>query len=113
MHVSHGDESGKHPHTAGSPTTSSAKAPPLSASGEAAYFEGEIAPFYGDYRSAIASIQSFAERLRREKAVAEVNVVQLPLDVDPSTSLSGSTLNGNAPSSSARFKLKIVLRAST
>lgn len=111
MHSGSEDEPGKY--MGNLPATAPDKSAPLSASGEAAYLEGEVAPFYGDYRSAIASIQSFAERLRREKAVAEVNVVQLPLDVDPSSSLSGSTLNGNAPSSSARFKLKIILRAST
>lgn len=108
MHASSEDKSGKR---AGGAAPD--KVTPLSAPGEAAYLEGEVAPFYGDYRSAIASIQSFADRLRQEKAVAEANVMQLPLDVDPSSSLSGSTLNGNAPSSGARFKLKIVLRAGT
>lgn len=113
LHASSEDEPGKATRAGGipaaaSPATASGNASEL---GEVAYLEGEVAPFFGDYRSAIASIQSFADRLRHEKTVADVVVMHLPLDIDPSSSLSGSTLSGDAPSGGARFKLKIVLRA--
>jgi hypothetical protein len=104
------DESAKSPRAGGSQPTSLVAA---AEQGEAAYLEGEVAPFFGDYRSAIASIQAFADKLRHDKAVAEVSVMHLPLDIDPASSLSGSTLNGNASSSNARFTLKVVLRAHT
>lgn len=109
-HASHEDESnktGRATPVPGQPAAAPASPPE---SGEAGYIEGEVAPFYGDYRSAIASIQSFAARLRQEKAVLEVSIQHLPLDIDPSSSLSGSTLDGNAPSSGAHFKLRLVLR---
>jgi hypothetical protein len=79
--------------------------------GEAAYLEGEVVPFHGDYRSGIASIEAFASKLRRDNAVAEANILHLPLDVDPASSLAGSTLNGNTATGGAKFKIKIVLRA--
>lgn len=79
--------------------------------GELAYLEGQVTPFQGDYRSAISHIKGFAANLALDKAVAEVSIMQLPLNVDPASSLSGSTLSGAVATDGARFKLKIVLRA--
>ena len=78
---------------------------------ESALIEGEIRPFRGDFRSAIVSINGFASRLSGEPDVAEVRIVKLPLDVDPSLSLAGNTLdNPEQASGSANFKLLLVLK---
>ncbi|HTP97524.1 MAG TPA: hypothetical protein VMK05_16855 [Burkholderiales bacterium] len=78
---------------------------------QSAYIDAEIRPFTGDYRSAIADINALAERLQREPTVAEVRVVKYPLNVNPGTTLSGSTLDDRTQqSTSAPFKIIIVLK---
>ncbi|HMK14533.1 MAG TPA: hypothetical protein VK460_05925 [Burkholderiales bacterium] len=72
--------------------------------------EAEIRPFKGDYRAAMSSINSFAEKLRQEKYIASVNVIQLPLNINPGTSLSGNTSDSREQSSSAPFKVALSLR---
>jgi len=79
---------------------------------ESALMVGEIRPFRGDYRSAIATINGLASRVAKEPEVAEVRVVKLPLNVNPSLTLSGNTLDtpeqsGNA---TAEFSLLILLK---
>ncbi|MGH8742998.1 MAG: hypothetical protein ACREUY_01830, partial [Burkholderiales bacterium] len=72
--------------------------------------EAEIRPFTGDYRAAIAGIENFVEKLRKDKAVAEAEVTQLPLNVNPGTSLSGNTTDSREQTSSAPFKVTLSLR---
>ncbi|HYA20886.1 MAG TPA: hypothetical protein VEG25_09620 [Burkholderiales bacterium] len=72
--------------------------------------EAEIRPFNGDYRAAMASINSFAEKLREDKNVKTVNVIQLPLNISPGTSLSGNTSDSLEQSSTAPFKVALSLR---
>lgn len=72
--------------------------------------EAEIRPFKGDYRAAMTSINNFAEKLGQEKYVASVNVIQLPLNISPGTSLSGNTADSREQSSSAPFKVALSLR---
>ena len=80
--------------------------------GETAFLEGEVVPFHTDYRAAIASIRAFAGKLKSDSAVASVNIMALPLDIDPSSSLKGNTLNGSSASQrSAKFKLQLMLKA--
>jgi hypothetical protein len=76
---------------------------------ESALIDGEVRPFRGDYRSAIDTINSFAERLRDEPEVAEARVVKLPLNVSPALSLSGNTLDNPEQGGTAEFKLLLVL----
>jgi hypothetical protein len=82
---------------------------------ESAVIEGEIRPFRGDYRSAIATITGFAGRIGQEPDVAEVRVIKLPLNVNPSLSLSGSTIDNpeQSQNATADFKLLVVLKPST
>jgi hypothetical protein len=91
---------------------------PLAAGGalpvrrESALLEGEIRPFRGDYRGAIVSINGFAARLAKEPAVSEVQVVKLPLNVNPALSLSGNTLENPEQGGIADFKLLLVMKPS-
>lgn len=73
--------------------------------------EGEIRPFRGDYRRAIGTINGFADRIAKDPSVAEVRVVKLPLNVNPTLQLSGNTLdNPERQTGTADFKLLVVLR---
>jgi hypothetical protein len=79
---------------------------------ESAIIDGEVRPFRGDYRSAIETINGFADQLREEPEVSEVKVVRLPLNVNPTLSLSGNTLDNPEQRGTAEFSLLLVLRAS-
>ena len=72
--------------------------------------EGEIKPFRGDYRAAVATINAFAERLGRDPAVAEARVIKLPLNVDPALALSGNTLDSREQGAAAEFRVLVVLK---
>lgn len=71
---------------------------------------GEIRPFQGDFRAAIASINRVAARLAQDPAVSDVKVVKLPLNVNPELSLSGDTRNAVDLPGSAAFKITILLK---
>jgi len=73
--------------------------------------EGEIKPFRGDYRAAVATIHAFAERLGRDSAVAEARVIKLPLNVDPALALAGNTLDSRDQAGAADFKVLVVLKS--
>ena len=73
--------------------------------------EAEIRPFTGDYRSALALIERFAAALRSQAVVAEVKISKLPVDLDPTSALRGSTQdNVETKPGAAQFKLNIVLK---
>ena len=58
-----------------------------------------------------AAINGFAVRLAAQPEVAEVQVVKLPLNVNPALSLSGNTLdNPEQSTGTADFKLLLVLK---
>ncbi|HSF48769.1 MAG TPA: hypothetical protein VLA73_10440 [Burkholderiales bacterium] len=72
--------------------------------------EAEIRPFKGDYREALFAINKFQEKLKAEPAITSVKVLQLPLNINPDTALSGSTLESRESHSGASFKLEAVFR---
>ncbi len=73
--------------------------------------EAEVRPFHGDYRAAMAGINRFADKLKRDPDVAGAGVTQMPLNVHSSSALSGNTLDTvSADSVRAEFKLKLVLK---
>ena len=73
--------------------------------------EAEIRPFNGDYRAALLLIERFAARLRVQPSVSGVTIVKLPLNLDPASTLSGSTQDSSdAKPGAAQFKLGIVIR---
>lgn len=71
---------------------------------------GEIRPFRGDYRAAINTINVFAGRLARNPAVAQVQIVKLPLNVNPNSQISGNTLDNREETGSADFRLLLVMK---
>jgi hypothetical protein len=76
--------------------------------------EGEIRPFRGDYRGAIQTINEFADRLARDPEIAEVRIVKLPLNVNPTLALAGNTLDTREQTgATAEFKLLIVMKRKT
>ena len=77
--------------------------------------EGEIRPFRGDYRSAIATINGFAGRIGEQPDVAEVRILKLPLNVNPTLTLSGNTIDTpeQSQNATAEFKLLVVLKPKT
>ena len=78
---------------------------------QTAYVEAEIRPFQGDYRAALDEINNFVETLKRETSIAEVQVVNLPLNVSPTTALTGSTSDIGPRATSAPFRLQIRFKA--
>ena len=73
--------------------------------------EAEIRPFTGDYRSALALIERFASALRSQANVAQVTIAKLPVNLDPASTLSGSTQDSlDAKPGAAQFKLSLVLK---
>ncbi|MCW5605444.1 MAG: hypothetical protein KIT18_12955, partial [Burkholderiales bacterium] len=72
--------------------------------------EGEVRPFRGDYRGAIETINAFAGRVAADPAVAEVQVLKLPLNVNPTLQLSGNTLDSGEQTGTADFRMLIVLK---
>lgn len=75
------------------------------------FLEGEIRNFTGDYRAALASVTRLAELIRKDERVAQVLIIQQPVNVSSLTDLSGTTLDAQAEQiPAARFKLKVVLK---
>ena len=69
-------------------------------------------PFRGDYRAAIDAINRFADTLSQQPEVAEVRVVKMPLNINPSLTLSGNTTENLEQTGKAEFKLLLVMKQS-
>jgi hypothetical protein len=91
---------------------SAASAAALGERAEHAVIDAEIRPFKGDYRSAIATIDSFVDRLSKEKGIADVHVMQLPINVSQTSVLSGNTAKETqVQAATAQFQLELSLKA--
>lgn len=102
-------------HAAPDAVTSSEAAGATSATADASprqsgLLTGEIRPFHGDFRAAIASINAFAGRLARDPSIAQVKVVKWPLNVNPELTLSGDTREAVEHSGNAEFHLEIAFK---
>ena len=97
---------------AASPVPSAAAVPaaPVASLKQSGYVTGEIRPFQGDYRSAIATIDALAKRLAGDAAVADVRVVKYPLNVNSGLALSGSTRDAAGQAGIADFKIQLTLK---
>ena len=67
-------------------------------------------PFRGDYRAAIETINHFAETLSQRQEVAEVRIIKMPLNINPSLTLAGNTTDSREQAGKAEFKLLLVLK---
>ncbi|MFW5431175.1 MAG: hypothetical protein ACKE5M_06620 [Methylophilaceae bacterium] len=75
------------------------------------FINAEIRRFKGDYRAALASASRFAANLRANPLVAQVQILQEPVNVSSLASLEGSTKDeSTAQRAPAVFKLKVVLK---
>lgn len=78
---------------------------------EVAFLTAQISGFTGDYRSALSSLNQFVANIKADTRVAEVVVLQEPVNVSSFVSLQGSTTDEqSAQKQPAFFKLKIVLK---
>ena len=73
---------------------------------QVALVDGYLEPFDGNFRKAIASINEYAEALRKQGSVHDVSIISLPLDVSSSTSLQGNT---GSQAKEANFSLRLVV----
>ena len=69
----------------------------------------EVRSYEGDHRAALISIRAFIRRLAEDERVAQVSVLRLPLDLDPTAGLNGSTASQQT-AASAPFQVAVVLR---
>jgi hypothetical protein len=95
------------------PAVPVAAAAPAAGRQQRALIKAEVRSFDGDYRKAIDAINRFAAHLRDERAVAEVRVTKLPLNLDPKQSLSGNMQEERGRSTRAEFEVQIALKAGT
>jgi hypothetical protein len=78
---------------------------------EVAFLSGEIRRFTGNYRAALESVNRLVERLRANEQVAQVTVLQTPVNVSSYSNLQGSTTDERtAQSTPALFKLRVILK---
>jgi hypothetical protein len=104
---------GQRPTTGGAQSDAAMPLPP--APGEKTYLyyqiaeiEGHIAPFDGDYREALALIDSFAETLRKSERAYAVEVVKRPLNVESDASLQGAA-DDQIDATNSGFAVRLVL----
>ena len=71
-----------------------------------AVVDARLEPFNGNYREAIATINSFAETLRAMESVYDVQIKSLPLDISSTANLQGSAA---AEQRNAAFSMRVVL----
>ncbi len=103
----------ENPYKDNAQTTVQVPPPPRPPSGlyELGFMDGEIRDFSGDYRAAQASVETFTENLRKNKQVAQVTILRLPVNTSSHVSLEGSTLDNNSQQvDPARFELKLILK---
>ena len=80
---------------------------------ELGFITGEITGFTGDYRSALDSTHKLVGELKANPQVAQVEMLQEPVNVSSFVSLQGSTTDEQAiQTQPALFKLKIILKVS-
>lgn len=102
-------ESGSAPAT---PSGTAPAAPTANAEGlrQSGTISGEVRPFHGDFRAAIAAIQRLARELARDPAVADVQVLKLPLNVNPDSTLAGDTRDAAEHTGTAEFEIIVTLK---
>jgi hypothetical protein len=79
---------------------------------EVGFISGEIKNFTGDYHKALESVNRLSNRLKADSAVAQVIILQNPVNVSSYSSLQGSTADERAAQlPAALFKLRVILKS--
>ena len=93
-------------------STNATQAVDLTKLNELGFITAEISNFNGDYRSALNSVNAFVANLKKDKRVADVVVLQAPVNVSSYVDLQGSTADEQSTQKlPALFKLKVILKA--
>jgi hypothetical protein len=78
---------------------------------EVIFIDGEIKNFNGNYRAALESVHHLSDHLKADEAVAQVTVLQAPVNVSSYSSLQGNTAEEQtSQQSTALFKLRVTLK---
>lgn len=67
-------------------------------------------PFSGDYRAALTQIESFAAALQADPRVSSASITHLPLNLDPSAALHGTTQDRSSAAGASEFSIHLLLR---
>lgn len=95
----------------GAVTANSAYVPDTNTLRTVIFINAEITRFNGDYRAALAMVNALSEALSKQADVAEVTVVQWPVNVSSLTNLKGSTTDSRQSDvTPAMFKLRVTLK---
>ncbi len=79
--------------------------------GQWATLQLELRGYTGGYRGALGSIDQFVAELARSEAVAEAKASRLPLNLNPSGTLSGSTASARQEQpKTAQFEVQLLLK---
>ncbi|MFM9913148.1 MAG: hypothetical protein ACKVN9_06425 [Methylophilaceae bacterium] len=85
--------------------------PPPSGLYEIGFIDGQIKDFNGDYRAALASVSQLVEQLKKNVAIAQVTVIQQPVNTNAHEKLQGNTLeNDSQQQDPANFTIKLYLK---
>jgi hypothetical protein len=87
-----------------------ASLPAARGQGEILELSGEIRPFDGDYRAALALIEGLVASLRAQPGVQEVRIARLPVNLDAKAPLAGNTAE-RADAAQAPFELVLILES--
>jgi hypothetical protein len=81
---------------------------------EIAFVTAEITHFNGDYRHAIAQMHQLIGHLKQAQDVAQIEILQTPINMSSYTNLRGNTAAPQASNAqTALFKLKVLLKPQT
>ncbi|HHH36509.1 MAG TPA: hypothetical protein ENK48_06745 [Gammaproteobacteria bacterium] len=71
--------------------------------------KGRITPFHGDYLHAHETVARLASALRRQPGISDVQVLKLPLNVSPASSVEGR-FGRDVAAGRAEFSLRVTMR---
>ena len=99
----------------GSPETVQTGPEPVDASeflvngiGQFGIVGAEVLSYQGDHQAALRDIRRFTRELESDPRVAQVEIIRLPLDLDPNAGLNGSTASEQAEQA-APFEIALIL----
>jgi len=100
----------KHGHVGPVPSATAPASVPGTLS-QSAVLQLELTAQPGDFRAALASINSFVRDLAKNENVADVKVIKMPLNLASNATLSGSTATQRqVQAQNAQFDIQVVLK---